>query len=216
MQPSSGHGSGQELTYLLNDLVDLHPDLVIALDGWNDYYRRFEASDERLLGTNGFDQTEDQLVTLAGSKDSSLHKRLRNLPWLVFPRISYRANYSRIGRWAGWLDQEAVSLPSIALAATRYVENLTKMHKMGTAFDYRLLVAIQPDVDHGKDYQRFREKAASDLSGKGIPVLDLGARKEFVPAMFLDRMYLNAEGHRTMADIIAQTVRAERLLMKGR
>ena len=29
-----GHGSGQELTYLLTELVDLHPDVVIALDGW--------------------------------------------------------------------------------------------------------------------------------------------------------------------------------------
>jgi lysophospholipase L1-like esterase len=34
--------------------------------------------------------------------------------------------------------------------------------------------------------------------------------------MFLDQMHLNADGHRIMADIIAQTVRAERLLMKGR
>jgi lysophospholipase L1-like esterase len=66
------------------------------------------------------------------------------------------------------------------------------------------------------DYQRFREKAESALRREGIRVLDLGVRKEFVPAMFLDQMHLNADGHRIMADIIAQTVRAERLLMKGR
>jgi hypothetical protein len=132
-----GHGSGQELTYVLNDLVDLHPDVVIALDGWNDYYKRLEVSDRRLLGMNGFDQIEDQLVTLAGLEDPSMHKRLRNLPWLLFPRISYRVKYSRIGRWAGWLDQEAVSPPSIDLAVTRYVENLTKIHKIGAGFHYR-------------------------------------------------------------------------------
>jgi hypothetical protein len=132
-----GHGSGQELTYLLNDLVDLHPDLVIALDGWNDYYRRFEVSDGRLLGMNGFDQIEDQLVTLARLEEPSLHKRLRNLPWLLFPRISHRVKYSRIGHWAGWLDQEVVSPPSIALAATRYVENLTKCIR----WEPRLIIA---------------------------------------------------------------------------
>ena len=43
------------------------------------------------------------------------------------------------------------------------------MHKVGTAFDYRLLVAIQPDVDHGMDYQRFREKAESALRGNASP-----------------------------------------------
>src|SRR5215475_5923126 len=32
-----GHASGQELVYLLTELVDLQPDLVITLNGWNDY-----------------------------------------------------------------------------------------------------------------------------------------------------------------------------------
>ena len=52
-----GHGSGQELTYLLTDLVDTHPDLVIALDGWNDYYKRLEVGDpvEVLVGGAALD-----------------------------------------------------------------------------------------------------------------------------------------------------------------
>lgn len=209
-----GHGSGQELTYLVTDLVDLHPDLVIALDGWNDYYKRLELSDPRLLGMNGFDQIENQLVALAGLEDPSFLRRVRSLPWLLFPRLSYRVKYSRVGRWAGWLDQEEISSPSIDLAATRYVENLTKMHKIGTAFHYRFLVAMQPDVDHGRDYQTFRETAESALRHRGIRVLDLGARKEFVSTMFLDQMHLNAAGHRVMADIIAKLIRADGMLAK--
>jgi hypothetical protein len=74
--------------------------------------------------------------------------------------------YSRIGRWAGWLDQEVVSPPSIALAAFGMLK-ISRMHKIGTAFDYRFLVAIQPDVDHGMDYQRFREKSESTLRREG-------------------------------------------------
>jgi len=206
-----GHGSGQELTYLLSELVDLHPDVVIALDGWNDYYKRLELSDPRLLGMNGFDEIEDQMVALARLEDPSLFKRLRNVPWVLFPRLSYRVKYSRIGLWTGWLEREGVSPPSIDLAATRYVKNLTKMHRIGTAFQYRFLVAMQPDVDRGKDYQSFREKAEQALRREGIRVLDLGACKEFVPTMFLDKMHLNADGNRIMAEMIARAIEDEQL-----
>ena len=207
-----GHGSGQELTYLLTELVDLHPDVVVALDGWNDYYKRLELSDPRLLGMNGFDEIEAQLVASAGLEDPSLVKRLSNVPRLLFPRISYRVKYSRIGLWAGWLDRGEAPSPSIELAATHYVENLTKMQRIGTAFHYRFLVAMQPDVDHATDYRTFREKAGSALRRGGIRVLDLGAHKEFVPRMFTDQMHLNAEGHRVMAEIIAGVIRDEHLL----
>ncbi len=207
-----GHGSGQELSYLLTELVNFEPDVVLALDGWNDYYKRLELQDPRLLGMNGFDEIESQLVALAGLKDPSLLKRLTNVPRLLFPRISHRVKYSRIGLWMGWLDRGEAPSPSIEQAAHRYVENLTKMQKIGTAFHYRFLVAMQPDVDHSSGYQVFREKAGSALRRGGIRVLDLGARKEFVPRMFMDQMHLNVDGHRVMADIIAGAIREAHLL----
>jgi lysophospholipase L1-like esterase len=85
------------------------------------------------------------------------------------------------------------------------------MHRIGTAFHYRFLVAMQPDVDRGKDYQSFREKAEQALRREGIRVLDLGACKEFVPTMFLDQMHLNADGNRIMADMIARAIEDEQL-----
>ncbi len=207
-----GHGSGQELTYLLTELVDLHPDVVIALDGWNDYYKRLEISDPRLLGMNGFDQIEDQLVAAARLGDSSLLTRLQSLPRMFFPRLSYRIQHSRIGLWAGWFTREELQPPTLDLAATRYADNLTKMHQLGGAFHYQFLAVMQPDVDRGRDYQRFRAKAESALAREGVKVLNLGDRPEFLPSMFLDTMHLDGAGHRLMADLIARTIQGEHLL----
>ena len=76
-----GHGSGQELTYLLTELVDLHPDVVIALDGWNDLLQApLRVRDPHLLGMNRFDEIEDQLVASAQLSDSALLTRLYALP----------------------------------------------------------------------------------------------------------------------------------------
>lgn len=210
-----GHGSGQELAYLLTELVDLRPDMVLALDGWNDYYKRLEIRDDRLLGMNGFDQIENQLVSLAQLEDPSFLKRVRNVPWMLFPRISYRVKYSRVGVWMGWMERGDDSHPPMDLAVTRYVENLLKMARAGRGFQYRFLVAIQPDVDGGKDYQTFRAQAESALRRQGVQVLNLGERKEILPSMFLDQMHLNGEGHRVMADIIAQAIIDERLLVSS-
>ncbi|MBS0169537.1 MAG: hypothetical protein JSR62_04220 [Nitrospira sp.] len=63
---------------------------------------------------------------------------------------------------------------SLDLAAACYAENLTKMHKLGRAFNYEFLAVMQPDVNRGIDYQRFRAKAESTLADAGVRVLNLG------------------------------------------
>ena len=207
-----GHGSGQELTYLLTELVDLHPDVVIALDGWNDYYKHLEARDPHLLGMNGFDEIEDQLVASAQLSDSALLTRLYALPRIVFPRLITRVQNSRIGLWMGWFTREEIPPQPLDLAASRYADNLIKMHKLGGAFDFQFLAVMQPDVARGADYQRFRARAESLLAREGVRVLNLGERQEFLPSMFLDTMHLDGAGHGLMADLIARTIRHEHLL----
>ncbi|HMZ56949.1 MAG TPA: hypothetical protein PLT48_19030, partial [Nitrospira sp.] len=207
-----GHGSGQELTYLLTELVDLHPDVVIALDGWNDYYKHLEVRDPHLLGMNGFDEIEDQLVASAQLSDSALLTRLYALPRIVFPRLVTRVRHSRIGLWMGWFTREEIPPQPLDLAASRYADNLIKMHKLGGAFDFQFLAVMQPDVDRGADYQRFRARAESLLAREGVRVLNLGERQEFLPSMFLDTMHLDGAGHGLMADLIARTIRHEHLL----
>ncbi len=207
-----GYGSGQELTYLLIELVDLHPDMVIALDGWNDYYKRLEVSDPRLLGMNGFDQIEDQLVASAQLSDSSLLARLCSLPRKLFPRLTARLRHSRIGFWMGWLTGEELQPQSLDLVATHYAANLIKMHKLGRAFEFQFLAVMQPDVNHGADYQQFRAKTESLVAHEGVKVLNLGDNPEFVPSMFLDAMHLDGTGHRLMAALIAKKIQSEHLI----
>lgn len=209
-----GHASGQELTYLLTELVDWHPDLVIALDGWNDYYKRLEVGDPRLLGMNGFDEIEDQLVASAQLSDSALFTRLCSVPRTLFPRLTSRVQQSRIGLWMGWLARKELQPQSLDLAAARYADNLIKMHKLGRAFDFQFLAVMQPDVNHGTDYQRFRARTESLLARDGVRVLNLGERQEFVPSMFLDTMHLDGIGHGLMADLIARTIQSEYLLAR--
>lgn len=207
-----GHGSGQELTYLLTELVDLHPDVVIALDGWNDFYKRLEVSDPRLLGMNGFDQIEEQLVASAQLSDSSLLTRLYGLPRTLFPRITARVRHSRIGFWMGWVSRGELRPQSLDLAATRYAENLIKMHKLGCAFDFQFLAVLQPDVNRGAEYQQFRARTESLVTPEGVRVLNLGDCPEFLPAMFLDTMHLDGSGHNLMATLIARKIQSEHLL----
>lgn len=60
-----GFHSGQELTYLVTELIDYRPNFVIAYDGWNDLFDSmyfFERSDNELGFNNNFFAPEDQLV----------------------------------------------------------------------------------------------------------------------------------------------------------
>lgn len=150
-----GHGSGQELTYLLMNLVDLQPDLVLTLDGWNDYFKRKELRDRRLLGTNGFEQFESQLKILAGQNDPSLWRRATYLPRLLFPRVSDRLKHSRLGLWTGVLKQEQELWLPLEAAAETYVTNIVKMNKLSAGFKYNFLCVIQPEVGSHEAYRRF-------------------------------------------------------------
>jgi hypothetical protein len=149
-----GHGSGQELTYLLTELVDLRPDVVLALDGWNDYYKRLELHDPRLLGMNGFDEIESQLVALAGLADPSLTETPHQFAPAFVPthqpsgKIFQNRALGGMAGSEGKRPRPPSSLPPIIMLTTS-----PKCRKIGAAFHYSFLVAMQPDVDHSSDYR---------------------------------------------------------------
>jgi lysophospholipase L1-like esterase len=207
-----GHGSGQELAYLLMNLVDLKPDLVLTLDGWNDYYKRKELSDPKLLGTNGFEQLESRLRVLAEQNDPSLWRRTTHLPRLLFPKVTDRLINSRVGLWTGmWKQQEQQALPLEAAART-YSVNIVKMNRLASAFKYNFLCVIQPVVGRHEEYRLFRDTVKAGLDRNQVRVLDLEEVPQITDDMFLDGMHTNAAGHRMMAEIVAKRIIRDRLL----
>jgi lysophospholipase L1-like esterase len=207
-----GHGSGQELAYLLMNLVDREPDLVLTLDGRNDYYKRKELTDPRLLGTNGFEQVESQLRILAEQNHPSLWRRALYLPRLLFPRVSDRLKYSRLGLWMGVLKQQEQQWLPLEAAAETYVTNIVKMNRLSAAFRYKFLCVIQPVIGSHKEYRLFRDIVKAGLSRKQVRVLDLEEMDRITDDMFLDGMHTNSAGHRIMAEIVAKRIIRDHLL----
>lgn len=207
-----GHSSGQELAFLLMNLVDLQPDLVLALDGWNDYSKRKEVKDRRLLGTNGFEQLESRLRRLAEQRNPSLLRRAGYLPRLLFPRVTARLRESKLGLWTGMREPQEEQWLPVEAAAETYVANIVKMNKLSAAFKYRFLCMIQPEVGSHADYRLFRDTVKAGLKHHEVPFLDLEETDVITDDMFLDLVHPNAAGHRMMAEIAARRIVRDNML----
>jgi hypothetical protein len=204
-----GHASGQELVYLLTELVDLQPDLVIALNGWNDY--DLHPLTSQFGGSNGFGQIEEQLKRLQSVTDGSFLTRVSNLHWILFPNItkqleSLRARFFR--------REEQKSEPDLGLASAVYATNMTKMHRLSEAFNYKFLCVLQPDRDRQPQYRAFRETAKMHLQQAGIVALDVNELDEQVikAEWFMDPVHLDEAGNQAIAQIIANKISADGLL----
>lgn len=203
-----GHASGQELVSLVMELVDLQPDLVIALNGWNDYERPLTS---KFRGSNGFAEIEEQLKTLQSVTDDSLLTRVSNLYWILFPNITKKLEplWLRLFR-----SGEQTGETDLGLAGAVYASNMTKMHRISEAFHFTFLCVLQPDRDKQQRYRAFRETAKMHLQQAGIVALDLSELDE--PAIkaewYMDEMHLDATGNQAIARIIANKIVADGLL----
>ena len=202
-----GHASGQELVSLVMELVDLQPDLVIALNGWNDYERPLTS---KFRGSNGFADIEEQLKTLQSVTDDSLLTRLSNLHWVLFPNITKQLNSLGL-RFFG---AEQTSETDLGLASAVYAANVIKMHRISEAFHSTFLCVLQPDRDNQQRYRTFRETAKMHLQQAGIVALDLSELDEpaIQPGWYMDEMHLDAAGNQAIAQIIANEIVADGLL----
>jgi lysophospholipase L1-like esterase len=203
-----GHASGQELVYLLTELVDLQPDLVIALDGWNDYDLHRTS---KFLGSNGFGQIEAQLKTLQAVTDESFLTRVSNLYWILFPNITKQLELLR-GRL--FRREEQTSEPDLRLASAVYATNITKMRRLADAFHYQFLCVLQPDRDREQQYRAFRDTAKMQLQQAGIVALDLNELDEqgIKAEWYMDPVHLDGAGHQAIAQVIAKKIAADGLL----
>jgi lysophospholipase L1-like esterase len=225
-----GHLSGQELTYLVTELVDLRPDLVIALDGWNDLVdqsvgRRRTAHTAGV--SNSFFLIEDRLRLLYRLESGAWPSRALHAIPLVFKNLARLARSAR-----GELEapaEPAAADPGArgigrepgALAAV-YAGNVAKMRTVAEAFGGRFLCVLQADREALRAgaapgaalrYARFRAEARRRLDEAGVAHLDLNElRDAFDPGMFMDRVHLDARGNRALAEVVRDAIRSRGLL----
>jgi lysophospholipase L1-like esterase len=228
-----GHLSGQELTYLVTELVDLRPDLVIALDGWNDLVDQ-SSGPRRTLHTagvsNSFFLIEDRMRLLYRLESGAWPSRAAHALPLVFKNLARLVRSAR-GELAP-ADADAPPAPegeigrSPASLAAVYAGNVAKMRTVAEAFGARFLCVLQPDREALRAgappkaalrYARFRAEARRRLRDAGVAHLDLNDfRGALAPGMFMDRVHLDPRGNRAAAELVRDAIRSQGLLEQGR
>ena len=81
-----GHHSGQELVHVVVDVINFSPDLIVSLDGWNDFHQFGYPKPEYGLGFGGFSQVENQLLLSYRITDPNFFRRMsQGVYTLMFP-----------------------------------------------------------------------------------------------------------------------------------
>lgn len=212
-----GHRSGQELNYVVNDLVDLEPDLIIAINGFNDYISR---NDHRWIDMNGATQVEGQLESLNGYVYSGFFKRIPHM--LEIPFVRTRSTIERaVNQFRPASSQqqsEEVAAEILTKSIDTYSKNVWKSYQISDTFSARFLCVLQPSkslLEKGDDgtYTTFRNGVKTNLQNHGIPFLDLNDYiDDFTVDMFMDELHLDVRGNEVMASIIAEALQQEGLL----
>jgi len=122
-----GYNSAQEYLYLVSDLIQFRPDLVIAYDGWNDSEYNFKnyPSPFRTEPHSRIQWRVTKSYSIAGSlflaaqnlgsRISSLGLGIIELPWRVFNKLRSKAGAVRAavnGQWRSF-DPRSVELYDI-------------------------------------------------------------------------------------------------------
>ena len=209
-----GHRSGQELNYIVSDLVDLEPDLIIALNGYNDFGSR---NDLRWIDMNGATQVEGQLESLNGYVYSGFFNRIPHMFNIPFVRLRSTINKALDTFRSNSSTQSSEDQQSdiLANAIDSYSNNVWKMHQISDKFSARFLCVLQPTkslVEKGEDgkYTIFREQVKEQLKNENIPVLDLNDYTgSFKTEMFMDDLHLDVHGNRVMTEIITKRIEEE-------
>ena len=166
-----GFHSGQELTYLVTELIDFEPAVVVAYDGFNDLYDSIYTAHRKDRGDLGFNSNffalEDLLLENYQTR-VSLSRSLGHQVWpallksqafrqMVLPR--FRASYESRRTYNGDLFGPLVSV---------YADNLRKMARFSRASGARFIVVFQPGLGL-KPHRTEAEQKRLDGVAAGFP-----------------------------------------------
>jgi lysophospholipase L1-like esterase len=153
-----GFQSGQELTYLVTQLIDYQPAIVVAYDGWNDVFDVANGPQRDLndLGFNGnFYSLEYQLVLnyqTEVSPDQSLLRLIgatssKSLVLTRFARaISTHQRQEAITAQASTNQARLRDKAVLNSVVSTYVNNVRKMALFSRASGARFVLVLQPEI----------------------------------------------------------------------
>ncbi|MBI3506859.1 MAG: SGNH/GDSL hydrolase family protein [Proteobacteria bacterium] len=214
-----GHRSGQELVHVATDLIDLKPQLILALDGWNDFSQLWISTFEhRPLGFNAFELLEDEIEASQKLLSAPLPLRLLSAHKFLFPALE-REIQKALRRKAP-ADEPPGADWKVPLLAESYAANMAKISAFASARGARFLCALQPvrAAAEGREgrilprYAEFRRLVKERFAAAGVPHVDLNDdRAELPDSRFVDLTHLNPDGHRALAKLVAAKLRAQGL-----
>jgi len=151
-----GFLSGQELTYLVTQLIDYRPAVVVAYDGWNDLFDTIPQRSANELGFNNtFFVLEDQLVLNYQTQVSPYESLSRlidatSAKSLVCTRFAQALRAYRYRKAvAAQLAADPSGIKNKALlnsVVENYVGNLRKMSLFSRASGAEFIVVFQPEL----------------------------------------------------------------------
>jgi len=226
-----GFQSGQELAYYVKDLIDLRPDTVIALNGWNDFSQILHTSGKggqvlppRLMGFNWFTNMERALVDYSAIRYGSLLRRLALLVPLLFPRLWSTASHltsavarrtfrpedrslEGFQRWIAGFEHDGPQADYFNAVVDSYANNTTVLRDIAASRSTRFLCVMQSprttDPAAGL-YRSFTNAVMDRLATSGVHAINLCDDPDRpCDALFLDSIHLDQSGCREVASLIA-------------
>ncbi|MEW6557983.1 MAG: SGNH/GDSL hydrolase family protein [Elusimicrobiota bacterium] len=164
-----GYLSGQELIYLVMELIDLAPDLVIVYNGWNDFYDHIKC--QRKNGLFGFNNTffeiEKRLLKNFKSENNVISAFCHFFKYLINNTELAKNILPRIVKGP---KPEFITREYIDAFVKNYGNNIEKMSRFSHGYSVEFVVAFQPELYSKNKKMWTNEEINIDISiQKGDP-----------------------------------------------
>ena len=144
-----GFHSGQELTYLVTELIDYEPAVVVAYDGFNDLFDSIHTAHRKDRGDLGFNSNffalEDRLLLNYQAQISLSRSLGRSFEPLLFKSQAFRRVMLRKYQ-ASYQSRIVFRKDLFGPLVSTYANNLRKMALFSGASGARFIVIFQPGL----------------------------------------------------------------------
>jgi lysophospholipase L1-like esterase len=210
-----GYLSGQELSCLMTEIIDLKPTRVIVINGYNDYRLIGESVESRWIDMNGLGHIESELGIASQCQYAHLFKR-----WTLLKGIFLADTIEALSRTKFMRKRRRKKIQTIAkhhildeqTIIQSYTQNVFKMKQLCDSRGIQFECVLQPsrplmwksfNPREADSYGSFCQNAKAIFRESKIEHIDLNEFTDvFNPDMFMDKAHLNAEGQIALATLL--------------